>query len=81
MSALLAAALSLLVPAVARAGLATSDTIGSGDVGKTLKNNTVYVVPKSATLTRTTPYSRTPRFMSSPAPLLCFTSRTASRSR
>ena len=57
MSALLAAALSLLVPAVARAGLATSDTIGSGDVGKTLKNNTVYVVPKSATLTRTTPYT------------------------
>ena len=56
-SALLAAALSLLVSAVARAGLATSDTIGSGDVGKTLKNNTVYVVPKSATLTRTTPYT------------------------
>ncbi len=56
-SVVLAVALSLLVPAVARAGLATSDTIGSGDVGKTLKNNTVYVVPHSVTLTRTTPYT------------------------
>ena len=55
-SAVLAAALSLLAPA-ARAGLTSSDTIGSGDVGKTLKNNTVYVVPHSATITRTTPYT------------------------
>ncbi|MBQ2623702.1 MAG: hypothetical protein IJG18_01235, partial [Kiritimatiellae bacterium] len=56
-SALLAAVLSLFAPSAARAGFTSSDTIGSGDVGKTLKNNTVYVVPKSATLTRTTPYT------------------------
>ena len=56
-SAVLAAALSLLAPAAARAGLTSSDAIGSGDVGKTLKNNTVYVVPSSTTLARTTPYA------------------------
>ena len=55
--ALFAAALSLFAPSAARAGLTSSDAIGNGDVGKTLKNNTVYVVPKSATLTRTTPYT------------------------
>ena len=58
MLAVLAAALSLLAPAVrASTGLTSSDTIGNGDVGKTLKNNTVYVVPHSATITRTTPYT------------------------
>ena len=57
MPAVLAAALSLLAPAAARAGFTSSDTIGGGDVGKTLKNNTVYVVPSSTTLTRTNPYA------------------------
>ncbi len=57
MLAVLAVALSLLAPAAARAGFTSSDTISGGDVGKTLKNNTVYVVPSSTTLTRTTPYA------------------------
>ena len=52
-----AAALGMLAPCVVRAGFTSSGTIGSGDVGKTLKSGTVYVVPKSVTLTRTTPYT------------------------
>ncbi|MBQ6136907.1 MAG: carbohydrate-binding domain-containing protein, partial [Kiritimatiellae bacterium] len=52
-----AAALYLLIPSAARAGFTSSGTIGSGDVGMTLRNNTVYVVPHSVTLTRTTPYT------------------------
>ena len=58
LSALFVVALSLLAQtARASTGFTMSDTIGRGDVGKTLRNGTVYVVPKSVTLTRTTPYT------------------------
>ncbi len=41
----------LLAPA-ARAGFTTVDTLGPGDVGKTLQNGTIYKVTANATLSR-----------------------------
>ncbi|MBR2838405.1 MAG: hypothetical protein IKE55_06470 [Kiritimatiellae bacterium] len=50
-------ALCAFAPFAARAGFTKSGTIGSSDVGMTLKDGTVYMVPSSTTLTRTTPYA------------------------
>ena len=50
-TAALAAAVTL-APCAARAGFTTVDTLGPGDEGKTLKNNTVYKVTANATISR-----------------------------
>ena len=42
----------MLAPVAARAGFTTVDTLGAGDEGKTLKNNTVYKVTANATISR-----------------------------
>ena len=51
--ALLVVALSLLAPAAARAGFTSIYTLGSGDAGRELANNTVYKVESDLTLTNT----------------------------
>lgn len=43
----------MLAPVAARAGFTTVETLGSGDVGKELANNTVYKVESDLTLTNT----------------------------
>ena len=48
----LCAVAALLAPCAARAGFTTVDTLGPGDEGKTLKNNTVYKVTANATISR-----------------------------
>ena len=52
-TALLVVALSLLAPAAARAGFTSIYTLGSGDAGRELANNTVYKVESDLTLTNT----------------------------
>ena len=51
-AAALALVLSGLLPAVASTGFTSSDTLGAGDEGKTLQNNTVYRVTSNATISR-----------------------------
>ena len=51
--ALGALALCALAPALARAGFTATDSLGPGDVGKELANNTVYKVESDLTLTNT----------------------------
>ena len=43
----------MLAPVAARAGFTNVDTLGSGDAGRELANNTVYKVESDLTLTNT----------------------------
>ena len=55
--ALVALAVFAASPARASTGFKSSGTLDSSNVGKTLYDGTVYVVPQNATISRSTPYT------------------------